>query len=77
VLWQAVVEIFAIAPFVLPSPTAVWRRFSNIASDPAQRAVSRCRTPCSAFALGIAVGVLLGIFHRLLPPGLIAASTRF
>ena len=27
VLWQAVVEIFAIAPFILPAPTAVWRAF--------------------------------------------------
>jgi NitT/TauT family transport system permease protein len=61
VLWQAVVEIFAIAPFILPAPTAVWRAFVEYRDPILYNALFTLRSTLMGFALGIVVGVLLGV----------------
>jgi NitT/TauT family transport system permease protein len=73
VLWQAVVEIFAIAPFVLPAPTAVWQAFLEYREPILHNALFTLQNTVLGFALGIVVGVLLGIFigsFRLVYSGL-------
>src|SRR5436190_8972597 len=72
-LWQAVVEIFSIAPFILPAPTAVWRAFLEYRDPILHNALFTLQNTLLGFALGIAVGVLLGIFigsFRLVYSGL-------
>ena len=72
-LWQAVVEIFSIAAFVLPAPTAVWRAFLEYRDPILHNALFTLQNTIIGFALGIAVGVLLGIFigsSRLVYSGL-------
>ncbi len=70
ILWQAVVQTFAIASFVLPSPTAVWQAFLEYRDPILHNALFTLKNTILGFALGIAVGVTAGRFHRLLPPGL-------
>jgi NitT/TauT family transport system permease protein len=73
VLWQAVVEIFAIAPFVLPAPTAVWQAFLEYREPILHNALFTLQNTVLGFALGILVGVLLGVFigsFRLVYSGL-------
>ena len=73
ILWQAVVEIFSIAAFVLPAPTAVWSAFLEYREAILHNALFTLKNTTFGFALGIAVGMLLGIFigsFRLVYSGL-------
>jgi NitT/TauT family transport system permease protein len=61
ILWQAVVQVFSIASFVLPSPTAVWDAFLEYRDPILHNALFTLRNTVLGFALGVAVGMLLGI----------------
>jgi NitT/TauT family transport system permease protein len=61
IFWQAVVQIFAIAPFVLPAPSAILRAFLQYREPIIDHALFTLVNTLTGFAIGIAVGVFLGI----------------
>src|SRR6185369_1077213 len=73
IVWQAVVEIFDIAAFVLPAPTAVWAAFLEYRDAILHNALFTLKNTMFGFALGIVVGVILGVLigsFRLVYSGL-------
>ena len=70
VLWQAVVQTFAIASFVLPSPTAVFAAFLEYRDAILHNALFTLKNTIFGFALGMCSRGDPGRFHRVLPPGL-------
>ncbi len=73
IVWQAVVEIFDIAAFVLPAPTAVWAAFLEYRDAILHNAMFTLKNTMFGFALGIVVGVILGVLigsFRLVYSGL-------
>jgi NitT/TauT family transport system permease protein len=73
VIWQAVVDIFAIAAFILPSPTAVFAAFLEYRDAILHNAMFTLKNTMFGFALGIVVGVVLGVLigsFRLVYSGL-------
>jgi NitT/TauT family transport system permease protein len=72
-VWQAIVQTFAIAPFVLPAPTAIFDAFLEYRGPIIDNALFTLRNTILGFALGIAVGVILGVLigsFRLVYSGL-------
>jgi NitT/TauT family transport system permease protein len=72
-LWQAVVQIFAVRPFILPAPTAILDAFLEYRAPIMDHALFTLVNTLTGFAIGIAVGVLLGVFigsSRLVYAGL-------
>lgn len=61
VIWQAVVVIFKIEPFLLPSPTAIFQAFVQYQDSILIHAWHTMVSTLLGFALGIVVGLLLGI----------------
>jgi NitT/TauT family transport system permease protein len=73
VVWQAIVDLFDIAAFVLPAPTAVWAAFLEYRDPILHNALFTLKNTMFGFALGIVVGVLLGVLigsFRLVYSGL-------
>jgi len=73
IVWQLVVELFGIAQFVLPAPTAVFSAFMQYREPIIDHALFTLVNTMSGFAVGILVGVFLGIFigsSRLVYAGL-------
>src|SRR5207244_3430596 len=60
-LWQAIVKVFAIVPFVLPAPTAIFDAFLEYREPILDHALFTLRNTLLGFSLGIVVGVILGI----------------
>jgi len=60
-LWQVVVQIFHVRPFILPAPTVVWTTFLEYRQPIMDNALFTLVNTLSGFAIGIVVGVLLGI----------------
>jgi NitT/TauT family transport system permease protein len=61
VLWQAVVQVFQIRQFVLPSPTAIIAAFLEYRAPILDHALFTLVNTLTGFGIGIAVGVLLGV----------------
>lgn len=61
VVWQIVVQVFAIRPFVLPSPAAIVAAFFEYRAPIMDSALFTLVNTLTGFAIGIAVGVLIGI----------------
>lgn len=61
-LWQAVVMVFQIEPFLLPSPTAIFGAFLEYHTSIMIHAWHTMVSTLIGFGLGIVVGLLLGIF---------------
>ena len=61
VFWQAVVQIFSIRPFVLPSPVAIYDAFVEYRGPIMSNAMFTLVNTLTGFGLGIVVGGLLGI----------------
>jgi NitT/TauT family transport system permease protein len=59
--WQAVVEFFHVRPFILPAPTAVWAAFLEYREPILDNALFTYVNTLAGFAIGIGVGVLLGV----------------
>ena len=73
VVWQAIVDLFDIAAFVLPAPTAVWAAFLEYRDAILHNALFTLKNTMFGFALGIVVGVILGVLigsFRLVYSGL-------
>ncbi len=73
VVWQIVVMVFDIKPFILPAPTAVFDAFLEYREPIIDNALFTLRNTILGFALGILIGVLLGVFigsFRLVYSGL-------
>ena len=73
IVWQAVVDFFGIAAFVLPAPTAVWAAFLEYRDAILHNAMFTLKNTMFGFALGIVVGVILGVLigsFRLVYSGL-------
>ena len=73
IVWQAVVDFFGIAVFVLPAPTAVWAAFLEYRDAILHNAMFTLKNTMFGFALGIVVGVILGVLigsFRLVYSGL-------
>src|SRR4249919_1976170 len=73
VVWQAIVDLFGIAAFVLPAPTAVWAAFLEYRDAILHNALFTLKNTMFGFALGIVVGVILGVLigsFRLVYSGL-------
>jgi NitT/TauT family transport system permease protein len=73
IFWQAVVQIFQIRQFVLPSPTAIFDAFLEYREPIIDHALFTLVNTLTGFGIGIVVGVLLGIFigsSRLVYAGL-------
>src|SRR5471030_272296 len=62
IFWQAVVQIFQVREFVLPSPTAIFAAFLEYREPITDHALFTLVNTLSGFGIGIVVGVLLGIF---------------
>lgn len=72
-IWQGIVKAFAIEPFVMPAPTAVFEAFLQYREPIMAHAMFTMTNTLLGFALGIVVGLLLGIFigsSRLVYSGL-------
>jgi NitT/TauT family transport system permease protein len=61
VVWQIVVQVFAIRPFVLPSPAAIVAAFFEYRAPIMDSALFTLVNTLTGFAIGIVVGVLIGI----------------
>ncbi len=61
VLWQAVVQIFEIRPFVLPAPTAIIDALLQDREPIMDNALFTLVNTLIGFGAGVAIGVLLGI----------------
>jgi NitT/TauT family transport system permease protein len=61
IVWQAVVTIFAIRPFILPSPVAIYDAFMQYRGPIMDHAWFTLGNTLIGFAIGILVGGLLGI----------------
>jgi NitT/TauT family transport system permease protein len=61
VLWQAVVQIFQIRPFILPSPVAIYQAFMQYREPIIQNSLFTLFNTLIGFAIGVVVGMLLGI----------------
>src|SRR4029077_2631737 len=73
VVWQAIVDLFRLAAFVLPAPTAVWAAFLEYRDAILHNALFTLKNTMFGFALGIVVGVILGVLigsFRLVYSGL-------
>src|SRR4029079_10988199 len=73
VLWQAIVDLFGIAAFLRPAPTAVWAAFLEYRDAILHNALFTLKNTMFGFALGIVVGVILGVLigsFRLVSRGL-------
>jgi len=73
ILWQAIVQLFGVRPFILPAPTAILAAFMEYREAIMDHALFTLVNTLTGFAIGIAVGVLLGIFigsSRLVYAGL-------
>jgi NitT/TauT family transport system permease protein len=60
-VWQIVVQVFAIRPFVLPSPAAIVAAFFEYRAPIMDSALFTLVNTLTGFAIGIVVGVLIGI----------------
>ncbi|TCT06723.1 ABC transporter permease [Aquabacter spiritensis] len=72
-IWQAVVMVFQIEPFVMPAPTAIFEAFLQYRDSILIHAWHTMVSTLLGFVLGIVVGLLLGIFigsSRLVYAGL-------
>jgi NitT/TauT family transport system permease protein len=61
VVWEAVVRVAGIAPFVLPAPSAVWESFLQFRGPIMGHAMFTLWNTMAGFALGTVGGVLLGV----------------
>ena len=61
VVWQIVVQVFAIRPFILPSPTAIVGALLEYHAPIMDSALFTLVNTLSGFAIGIGIGVLIGI----------------
>ena len=61
-LWQAIVQVFRIEPFVMPAPTAILEAFLQYREPILDHALFTMTNTLLGFLLGILVGVLLGVF---------------
>ena len=60
-VWQAVVQIFQIRQFILPSPVAIYASFMQYRDVIMDHALFTLVNTMAGFSLGIVFGVLLGI----------------
>jgi NitT/TauT family transport system permease protein len=60
-LWEVTVQVFKVRSFVLPSPSAIWAAFLEYRQPIIDNASFTLVSTMSGFAIGIAVGGLLGI----------------
>ena len=81
-LWQAVVDVFGIEPFILPSPIEVFRAYLQFQPTILQQALYTLVNTLIGFAIGVATGLGLGMFigssrlaYRGLYPLLIAFNS--
>jgi NitT/TauT family transport system permease protein len=61
ILWQAVVQIFHIRHFILPSPVAIYDAFLQYRAPIIDNALYTLVSTMTGFSIGIVVGVFLGI----------------
>ena len=61
VLWQAVVQIFQIRPFILPSPVAIYQAFMQYREPIIQNSLFTLFNTLIGFAIGVVVGMLLAL----------------
>ena len=61
ILWQAVVQIFHIRQFILPSPIAIYDAFLQYRAPIIDNALYTLVSTLTGFSIGIVVGVFLGI----------------
>lgn len=72
-VWQGIVKVFAIEPFVMPAPTAIFEAFLQYREPIMAHALFTMTNTLLGFVLGIVVGLLLGIVigsSRLMYSGL-------
>ena len=62
IVWQAAVYVFSIAPFILPAPSAIWAAFLQYRDPIVDHAIFTLENTLTGFALGIAVGTILGVW---------------
>lgn len=62
VIWQIVVQVFRIRPFILPSPIAIVAAFLEYRAPIMDSALFTLVNTLSGFAIGIVIGMLIGIF---------------
>jgi NitT/TauT family transport system permease protein len=60
-VWQAVVQIFQIRQFILPSPVAIYEAFLQYRVPIMDHALFTLVNTLTGFSIGIIIGVLLGI----------------
>ena len=61
IVWQGAVMLFGIASFVLPAPTAIFAAFMQYRAPIMDHALFTLGNTMTGFAIGIAVGGLLGV----------------
>ncbi len=81
VLWQAVVAVFDLRPFVLPSPTAIWAAFTDRFGDVVDKSLLTGSNALVGLLLGVVFGVALSfvmmrftIFDQLVTPLAVALN---
>jgi NitT/TauT family transport system permease protein len=61
ILWQAVVAVFGIRQFILPSPVAIYQAFLQYRAPIIDHALFTLFNTLTGFGIGIVVGLLIGI----------------
>jgi NitT/TauT family transport system permease protein len=61
VLWEIACRAFAIAPFILPAPSAIWAASVEFARPIAQHSLQTLFTTLVGFAIAVGFGLFLGI----------------